>query len=131
MQSNNHASRLNAIVNKTDTRAGKAFDLTVQGLVIVSLISFSVATLPDLSNNTLELLRWIEVTVVVLFTAEYLLRLKAADHALAYALSFFGVADLLAILPFYLTTGIDLRAVKVLRALRIISLLKSRATTLP
>ena len=80
MQSNNHASRLNAIVNKTDTRAGKAFDLTVQGLVIVSLISFSVATLPDLSNNTLELLRWIEVTVVVLFTAEYLLRLKAADQ---------------------------------------------------
>lgn len=124
MQSNNHASRLNAIVNKTDTRAGKAFDLTVQGLVIVSLISFSVATLPDLSNNTLELLRWIEVTVVVLFTAEYLLRLKAADHALAYALSFIGVVDLLAILPFYLTTGIDLRAVKVLRALGIISLLK-------
>ena len=124
MQSDNHASRLNAIVNKTDTRAGKVFDLTVQGLVIVSLISFSVATLPDLSNNTLELLRWIEITVVVLFTAEYLLRLKTADHALAYALSFFGVVDLLAILPFYLTTGIDLRAVKMLRALRIISLLK-------
>ena len=96
----------------------------MQGLVIVSLISFSVATLPDLSNNTLELLRWIEVTVVVLFTAEYLLRLKAPEQPLAYALSFFGVVDLLAILPFYLTTGIDLRAVKVLRALRIISLLK-------
>ena len=40
MQSNNHASRLNGIVNQTDTRAGKAFDLTVQGLIIVSLISF-------------------------------------------------------------------------------------------
>ena len=106
MQSNNHASRLNGIVNKTDTRAGKAFDLTVQGLFIVSLISFSVATLPDLSNNTLELLRWIEVTVVVLFTAEYLLRLKAADHALAYALSFFGVVDLLAILLFTQQPGL-------------------------
>ena len=126
MQSSDRPLRLNAIVNQPDTRAGKVFDLTVQGLVIVSLISFSVATLPDLSNNTLELLRWIEVTVVVLFTAEYLLRLKAAEQPLAYALSFFGVVDLLAILPFYLTTGIDLRAVKVLRALRIISLLKLR-----
>ena len=50
--------------------------------------------------------------------------IKSSRPALAYALSFFGVVDLLAILPFYLTTGIDLRAVKVLRALRIISLLK-------
>ena len=57
MQSSDRPLRLNAIVNQPDTRAGKAFDLTVQGLVIVSLISFSVATLPDLSNNTLELLR--------------------------------------------------------------------------
>ena len=40
MQSSDHASRLNAIVNQTDTRAGKAFDLAVQGLIIVSLISF-------------------------------------------------------------------------------------------
>ena len=106
---------LNGIVNQTDTRAGKAFDLAVQGLIIVSVISFSSATFPNLSNDTLALLRWIEVTVVVLFTAEYLLRLKAADQPLAYALSFFGVVDLLAILPFYLTTGVDLRAVKVLR----------------
>ena len=124
MQSSDRPLRLNGIVNQTDTRAGKAFDLAVQGLIIVSVISFSIATLPNLSNDTLALLRWIEVTVVVLFTAEYLLRLKAADQPLAYALSFFGVVDLLAILPFYLTTGIDLRAVKVLRALRIISLLK-------
>ncbi|MEC7662984.1 MAG: ion transporter [Pseudomonadota bacterium] len=124
MQSSDRPQRLNGIVNQPDTRAGKVFDLTVQGLVIVSLISFSVATLPDLSNNTLELLRWIEVTVVVLFTAEYLLRLEAAGQPLAYALSFFGVVDLLAILPFYLTTGIELRAVKVQRALRIISPIK-------
>ena len=124
MQSSDRTLRLNGIVNQTDTRAGKAFDLAVQILIIVSVISFSIATLPNLSNNTLALLRWIEVTVVVLLTAEYLLRLKAADQPLAYALSFFGVVDLLAILPFYLTTGVDLRAVKVLRALRIISLLK-------
>ena len=124
MQSSDRPLRLNGIVNQTDTRAGKAFDLAVQGLIIVSVISFSIATLPNLSNDTLALLRWIEVTVVVLLTAEYLLRLKAADQPLAYALSLFGVVDLLAILPFYLTIGVDLRAVKVLRALRIISLLK-------
>ena len=124
MQSSDRTLRLNGIVNQTDTRAGKAFDLAVQGLIIVSVISFSIATLPNLSNDTLALLRWIEVTVVVLFTAESLLRLKAADQPLVCALSFFGVVDLLAILPFYLTTGVDLCAVKVLRALRIISLLK-------
>ena len=124
MQSSDRPLRLNGIVSQTDTRAGKAFDLAVQGLIIVSVISFSIATLPNLSNDTLAPLRWKEGTVVVLFTTEYLLRLKAADQPLAYALSFFGVVDLLAILPFYLTTGIDLRAVKVLRALRIISLLK-------
>ena len=81
MQSSDRPLRLNGIVNQTDTRAGKAFDLAVQGLIIVSVISFSIATLPNLSNDTLALLRWIEVTVVVLFTAEYLLRLKSSRPA--------------------------------------------------
>ena len=65
MQSSDRPLRLNGIVNQTDTRAGKAFDLAVQILIIVSVISFSIATLPNLSNDTLALLRWIEVTVVV------------------------------------------------------------------
>ena len=81
MQSSDRPLRLNGIVNQTDTRTGKAFDLAVQGFFIVSVISFSIATLPNLSNDTLALLRWIEVTVVVLFTAEYLLRLKSSRPA--------------------------------------------------
>lgn len=115
---------LKRIVEGTDTRAGKTFDLTMQALIILALITFSIETLPGLTATQQMILQWIETATVLVFTAEYLLRLAVADSRLRFATSFFGLVDLLAILPFYLAVGIDLRSIRVLRLLRLFRLFK-------
>ncbi len=111
--------RLKRIVEHNDTPAGRAFDLSIQALIVLSLVTFSLETLPNLSPETKAWLYRVEVITVLIFTAEYLVRLFLADRKLAFALSFFGVIDLLAILPFYLAIGMDLRSIRIFRFLRV------------
>lgn len=111
--------KLKDIIERSDTPHGRAFDLFVQSLIIISLISFSIETLPELTVRTHQLLHAIEVVTVSLFTIEYLLRIIVAERKLAFIVSFYGLIDLLAILPFYLSTGIDLRSIRALRLLRL------------
>ena len=115
---------LKQTVETTDTKAGLAFDLTMQALILVSLVDFSIETLPGLSSDARKLLWLIETATVVAFTVEYLLRLFVADRKIGFATSFFGVIDLLAILPFYLSLGFDLRSVRAFRLLRLFRILK-------
>lgn len=115
---------LKSVVESRDTRAGILFDIVVQVLILISLVSFMVETLPGLPPHVVRILRSIEVVTVACFSVEYILRLAAADCWWRYALSFFGIIDLAAILPFYLATGIDLRSLRALRFLRIFQLLK-------
>jgi len=115
---------LKRIIEETDTRTGRAFDLFIQALIVVSLVSFSVETLPNLRPETRQFLRYIEIGCIAIFTIEYILRLIVADRKLGFIFSFFGLIDLAAILPFYLATGLDLRAVRALRMLRLIRIFK-------
>ncbi len=117
-------SKLRSLVDDTDSKSGKAFALLIQSLIIVSLISFSIDTLPNLPLATKELLYAIEVVTVTIFTFEYALRIIAAEKTLKFVFSFYGLVDLAAILPFYISTGLDLRAVRVFRLLRLIRILK-------
>ncbi len=112
------------VIEQSDTAAGKAFDLFIQALIILSLISFSIETLPDLEQGTRDLLRQFEVVSVSIFTLEYIARLVVASSKKAYVFSFFGICDLLAILPFYLSTGLDLRSIRSFRLLRLIRIFK-------
>ena len=115
---------LKRIVEKSDTVAGRAFDYAIQLLIVISLITFSLDTLPDLSATQSSVLRSIEAVTVVIFTVEYLLRIWVASDKLRFVFSFFGLVDLAAILPFYLASGLDLRAVRAFRLLRLIRILK-------
>lgn len=115
---------LKRLVEESDTRAGRAFDWAVRILIVFSLISFSIETLPDLSATARRLLHGIEILIVGCFTVEYLLRIVVADHKLRFVTSFFGVIDLLAILPFYLSLGVDLRSLRAVRLLRMFRVLK-------
>ena len=115
---------LKRIVLDTDTTAGRNFDLFIQFCIVLSLISFAVETVEGLSANTKLILDWIEVGTVSIFSVEYLLRIWLSDKKLAYIFSFFGIIDLVAILPFYLSTGIDLRSIRVLRLMRLFRILK-------
>jgi len=110
---------LKNVVERSDTRIGRIFDLFIQALIIVSLITFSLETLPNLSANTRRLLRLIEIITVIIFSTEYLLRIAIADRKLKFVFSFFGLIDLFSILPFYLSTGIDLRSIRAFRLLRL------------
>jgi voltage-gated potassium channel len=112
------------LVECSDTRIGRTFDFLIQFLVLLSLVSFSVETLPDLSADSRRVLRAIEVLTVSLFSVEYILRLLVADRKLSFVFSFFGIVDLLAIAPFYLALGVDLRSIRVVRFLRIFRMLK-------
>ena len=117
--------RLKRMVEDTDTWQGRAFDHVVKGLIVFSIVSYSIETLPDLSSRMRHLLHAFEVAIVSIFTVEYALRLYVADKKLAYVFSPLGIIDLLAILPFYvLLGGVDSRAVRAMRLLRIARTLK-------
>ena len=115
---------LKQIVEDNTNRYGRMFDLFIQILIILSLISFSIDTLPDLSEQTRYLLDHFQIVTVTIFSMEYLLRIAVADRKRDYIFSLYGIIDLLAILPFYLSAAIDLRSLRALRLFRLFRLLK-------
>ena len=115
---------LKQIVEETDTRMGKVFDLTIQILIVVSAVSFAIETLPGLSSTTIRLLAISEAVIIGVFTAEYLLRLYLSQKKLPFVFSFYGLIDLAAVLPFYLALGLDLRSLRIFRLARLAILLK-------
>ena len=100
------------------------FEFAVVVLVLLSAITFSLETLPNLSPGFRRALWIFEIFSVICFTVEYAVRLWAARPRRAYAFSFFGWIDLLAVLPFYLTLGFDLRAIRLFRLFRVFRLFK-------
>lgn len=118
------APNLKQIIEETETPAGRIFDLASQALIVISLISFSIETLPDLKPATRHLLHIVEVITIILFTIEYLLRIIVADRKFKFIFSFYGVIDLLAILPFYIASGVDLRSIRVFRLFRLVRAFK-------
>lgn len=115
---------LQDIIDRPDTRAGKIFALSIQCLIALSMLSIAIETLPGLSAGTRQALRWFEIFSVAVFTIEYVLRIMVAERKLKFIFSFFGIVDLLAIVPFYLQTGLDLRALRGFRLLRLFRLFK-------
>jgi voltage-gated potassium channel len=111
-------------VDSTENLSGKVFTFTIQFLIIVSLVTFSIDTLPDLSQNTKKYLRVIEMVTVAIFTIEYLLRISISERKIKFIFSFYGLVDLAAIIPFYIASGLDLRAIRVFRLLRLVRILK-------
>jgi len=115
---------IKAIVERNDTLPGRTFDLVVQALILFSVVTFSIGTLPDLDADTRKLLRITEIIVAIIFTCEYFLRLYAAERKIGYVLSFYGLIDLIAIVPFYLLPSVDLRSLRMFRLLSLFRLMK-------
>lgn len=112
-------SYLRLIIEDNTTRKGRLFDYFIQALILVSLVCFALETLPNNSESTQQIFRVIEYTSVLIFTIEYVLRIYVAAKPLRYVLSFYGLIDLLAILPFYVRAAVDLRALRIFRVFRI------------
>jgi voltage-gated potassium channel len=115
---------LHRIVIDSDTKSGRFFDLFIQVLILLSLISFSLETLPDLNSKTKYILSLFELISVIVFSAEFILRIVLTKSPFKYIFSFFGIIDLLAILPFYLASGIDLRSIRIFRLFRLFRIFK-------
>lgn len=111
--------KLRLIIEDNTTKAGRRFDYFIQILIILSLLDLAIETLPDNSETTKLFLRRFEVFSIAIFSIEYLLRVYIAKKPLKYIFSFYGLVDLLAILPFYLRTAIDLRSLRIFRIFRI------------
>lgn len=115
--------RLHEIIFEAETAAGKAFDVALLlaiGLSIVVVMLESVEGINELWGPKLVLAEWV---LTILFTIEYVLRIACVGKPLRYVTSFYGVVDLLAILPAYLGLYGPLdrtRSFAVIRALRLL-----------
>lgn len=112
------------IVQKSDTRAGRNFDIAILILIFYSVLTLSIETLPGLSVKILSFLRISEIIITIIFSIEYILRIFTTENKRRYIFSFYGLIDLIAILPFYLSLGIDLRGLRLFRLFRIFRILK-------
>ena len=117
-------AEIHGLLEGEHRRYGRIILYVLYGLIIFSTLSIGIETMPDLPEWVRSALVVAEVVTVAVFTVEYVLRIAIAPNKLRYIFSFWGIVDLLAILPFYLSFGFDLRAVRVLRLLRLFRLLK-------
>jgi len=116
--------RLKRIIDDNSTRQGRYFDAIIQFLIIASLVALTIETFPDNSEQTQRVLYYFEYFCVIVFSIEYVLRIYIAEKPFKYIFSFYGVIDLLAVLPFYLTSVFDLRALRAFRIFRIFRMFK-------
>lgn len=107
-----------------DGKGARALALVIYALIIVSAFVISIETLPDLSPTVTATLRTVEVALLLAFAVEYIARLVAAEKWWRFAFSFWGIVDLLAILPGLVLLAPDWTALRTLRLLRVLRLLK-------
>jgi len=102
---------------------GRRFDQLILALIVLSIVSIGIESMPGLPAWLRQALRIEEIVVVAVFSVEYLLRLVAAPSKLHFVFSFYGLIDLLSIAPFFLV-GIDARYLRVVRILRVVRVLE-------
>ena len=86
-------SHVKRVVEQTDTRAGRFFDIGVMELIVITLMAFAVDTLPKLSPAWKRVLWWTEMASVIVFRLEYVTRLAVADSRWRFVTSFLGIID--------------------------------------
>ncbi len=121
-------SILHEVIFEADTPAGKTFDIVLLCSIALSVIAVMLDSVSAISSQYGGLLYCIEWICTILFTIEYILRLLCVGRPFMYAKSFFGVVDLLAIVPTYLSLLVPgsqyLLVIRLLRVLRIFRVLK-------
>lgn len=92
------------IIFESDTPAGKAFDVGLLFLILLSILLLMLESVEHYQRQYSQLFRLGELAITALFTIEYLLRVWCTHKRWQYITSFFGVIDLIAILPAYLSS---------------------------
>jgi voltage-gated potassium channel len=117
--------KLRVVIFEADTPAGKAFDVALLVAIVLSVLAVMLESVEPLRQAYGTERDLVERTFTLLFTVEYLLRLVCVPRASHYARSFFGVVDLIAILPTYLSLLIPgAESVLVIRGLRLLRIFR-------
>ena len=121
-------SRLHEVIFEADTTAGRRFSLALFACIVASVIAVLLESVTSIRATYGTALRATEWFFTLLFTVEYVLRLVSVGRPLRYARSFFGLVDLLAIAPTYLSLIVSgtqsLAVIRALRLLRVFRVLK-------
>lgn len=113
------------IIYGTNTVAGRLFDLILLGLIVLSVLLVMLETVKGFDTKYHSYLVFFEWVITIFFTIEYALRIITLKKPLKYILSFYGIIDLIAILPMYLSFIISGTSIfTVIRALRLLRLFK-------
>ncbi len=110
---------LKNIVNNNSSRKGRIFDRVIEILIFLSLLGYALGTLPNLSPQIRNILSTIESISVIIFAIEYCLRIYVTDKPFKYIFSFYGIIDLVAILPFFIGSSTELMSLRAFRIFRI------------
>ncbi len=113
---------LRQVIFESDTRSGRAFDAALITAIVLSVVAVALESVPSVRLAWGPRLRSLEWGFTILFTVELLLRLLSAPHPGRYLRSFFGVVDVIAVLPTY--TGVLLPGARYLLTIRVIRLLR-------
>lgn len=120
--------RWHEIIFEADTPAGKRFDLALLALILLSVFAVCLESVREIREAHGPLLHAVEWAFTGLFTLEYAARLATVRRPLRYAVSFYGLVDLLAILPTYVSAFFpgsqSLLVIRALRLLRVFRILK-------
>lgn len=125
---NSLKERLHTIIFEAETPSGFIFDVLLLVAIFASVVVACLDTVESLSQRFGPVFYVLEWCFTVLFTIEYLLRLYCVRRPLKYAFSFFGIIDLLAVLPTYILlfyqSGASFTVVRALRLLRVFRIFK-------
>lgn len=118
----------NVIIYGTNTASGRLFDLVLLGVILLSVIIVMLETVKGFDTKYHQELIILEWVITIFFTLEYILRIISIKRPVKYVLSFYGIIDLIATLPMYLSlfyfgTSV-LTVVRALRLLRLFKILK-------
>jgi voltage-gated potassium channel len=117
------------IIFESETRSGKAFDIALLVVILLSVILVVLESVPRYNEEYGSFLRILEWGITVIFTIEYIFRILISRFPRKYIFSFYGIIDLLSVIPTYLSLFfigaqglIVIRAIRLLRVFRILKL---------
>lgn len=116
------------VIFESETSAGRAFDLTLACLIVLSVLSVILESVKSIGVEYGHVLNVTEWVFTIVFTIEYILRLISVKRPIRYALSFYGIIDFIAVFPSYISLLVPgtqyFLAIRILRLLRIFRILK-------
>lgn len=124
----NLKDRLYEIIFEADTPSGKFFDVVLLIIILCSVVLVLLESVPSIRMHYQPTLRILEWIITIIFTIEYVLRIAIVRKPFRYIFSFYGIIDLLSVIPTYLSLVVvgshSLVVIRMLRLLRVFRILK-------